>query len=47
MPLSVQGYLQQRKCLNPEVFSYLNRDYILDFYHSEEPKLRNGYFFLL
>ena len=36
MPLSVQGYLQQRKRLNPEVFSYLNKEYLIDFYHSEE-----------
>ena len=46
MPLSVQGYLQQRKRLNPEVFSYLNREYLVDFYHSEEPKLWNGYILL-
>lgn len=46
MPLSVQGYLQQRKRLNPEVFSYLNREYLFDFYHSEEPKLWNGYLLL-
>ncbi len=25
MQLSVQGYLQQRKRLNPEIFPYLNR----------------------
>ena len=36
MSLSVQGYLQQRKRLNPEVFSYLNREYLIEFYHSEE-----------
>ena len=46
MPLSVQGYLQQRKRLNPEVFSYLNREYLFDFYHSEEPKLWNGHLLL-
>lgn len=46
MPLSVQGYLQQRKRLNPEVFSYLNREYLVDFYHSEEVKLWNGYILL-
>lgn len=46
MSLSVQGYLQQRKRLNPEVFSYLNREYLFDFYHSEEPKLWNGYLLL-
>lgn len=43
MPLSVQGYLQQRKRLNPEIFPYLNRRYLMDFYHSEEPKLWKGY----
>ena len=43
MALSVQGYLQQRKRLNPEIFSYLNRRYLMDFYHSEEPKLWKGY----
>ncbi|SCI85293.1 Transposase [uncultured Roseburia sp.] len=43
MALSVQGYLQQRKRLNPEVFPYLNRRYLMDFYHSEEPKLWKGY----
>ena len=43
MRLSVQGYLQQRKRLNPEIFPYLNRNYLMDFYHSDEPKLWNGY----
>ena len=43
MPLSVQGYLQQRKRLNPEIFPYLNRRYLMDFYHSDEPRLWNGY----
>lgn len=43
MALSVQGYLQQRKRLNPEIFPYLNRRYLMDFYHSEEPKLWKGY----
>ena len=33
--LSVQGYLQQRKRLNPEVFSYLNCRYLTDVYDSE------------
>ena len=46
MPLSVQGYLQQRKRLNPEVFSYLNREYLVDFYHSKQVKLWNGYILL-
>lgn len=41
--LSVQGYLQQRKCLNPEIFPYLNREYLMDFYHSDEPTLWEGY----
>ena len=43
MQLSVQGYLQQRKRLNPEIFPYLNRKYLMDFYHSDEPKLWKGY----
>ncbi len=43
MPLSVQGYLQQRKRLNPEIFPYLNRKYLMDFYRSDEPRLWNGY----
>lgn len=43
MPLSVQGYLQQRKRLNPEIFPYLNRSYLMDFYHSGEVKLWKGY----
>jgi len=43
MQLSIQGYLQQRKRLNPELFPYLNRNYLMDFYHSDEPKLWNGY----
>ncbi len=37
--MSVQGYLQQRKRLNPENFPYLNRNYLMDFYHFDEPKL--------
>ena len=43
MQLSIQGYLQQRKRLNPEIFPYLNRNYLMDFYHSDEPKLWKGY----
>ena len=43
MQLSVQGYLQQRKRLNPEIFPYLNRKYLMDFYHSDEPRLWKGY----
>lgn len=43
MRLSVQGYLQQRKRLNPEIFPYLNCRYLMDFYHSGEPKLWKGY----
>lgn len=42
MQLSVQGYLQQRKRLNPEVFSYLNSEYLKDFYSSNEVELWNG-----
>lgn len=43
MQLSVQGYLQQRKRLNPEIFPYLNYKYLMDFYHSDEPRLWKGY----
>ena len=43
MQLSIQGYLQQRKRLNPEIFPYLTRNHLMDFYHSDEPKLWNGY----
>lgn len=39
-------YFQQRKRLNPEVFSYLNYRYLTDFYNSEEPKLWRGYLLL-
>ena len=44
--ISKQGYLQQRKRLNPNVFSYLNKEYLYDFYHSKEPKLWNGFLLL-
>lgn len=43
MQLSVQGYLQQREHLNLEIFPYLNRKYLMDFYHSDELKLWKGY----
>lgn len=43
MQLSVQGYLQQRRRLNPEIFPYLNRRYLMNFYHSDEPMLWKGY----
>lgn len=46
MKMSKQGYLQQRKRLNPDVFSYLNDEYLADFYHSSEPKLWNGFLLL-
>ncbi len=46
MKISKQGYLQQRKCLNPEVFSYLNDEYLTDFYNSSKPKLWNGFLLL-
>lgn len=46
MKMSKQGYLQQRKRLNPEAFSYLNDEYLSDFYHSSEPKLWNGFLLL-
>lgn len=41
--ISKQAYLQQRKRLNPKVFSYLNDKYLEDFYNSPEPKLWNNY----
>lgn len=44
--ISKQGYLQQRRRLNPKVFSYLNDEYLTDFYHSCEPKLWNGFLLL-
>lgn len=46
MKISKQGYLQQRKKLNYKVFSFLNREYLKDFYTSEEPVLWNGYLVL-
>lgn len=46
MKISKQGYLQQRKRLNPEIFSYLNDEYMADFYHSSEPRLWNGFLLL-
>ena len=44
--ISKQAYLQQRKRLNPKVFSYLNDKYLEDFYNSSEPKLWNDYLLL-
>ena len=43
MSISKQGYLQQRKKLNPEAFAYLNREYLTDFYASPEPVLWHGF----
>lgn len=43
MEITKQRYLQQRKRLNPDVFSYLNDEYIMDFYKAGEAKLWNGY----
>ena len=43
MNISKQGYLQQRKKLNYEVFSFLNKEYLGDFYNSNEPVLWNNY----
>lgn len=43
MQLSVQSYLQQRKRLTPEIFPYLNRKYLMDFYYSDKPRLWKGY----
>lgn len=36
MEISKQGYLQQRKQLNPDIFTYLNDQYLMDFYNSSE-----------
>lgn len=41
--ITVQGYLQQRRKLNYEVFEYLNGEYLRDYYISKEAKLWNGY----
>lgn len=43
MNISKQGYLQQRKKLNYEVFTFLNRQYLQDFYSTNEPILWNNY----
>ena len=43
MRLSKQGYLQQRKRLNPEVFRYLNQEYLSAFYQEDNPNTWNGY----
>ena len=43
MRLSKQGYLQQRKRLNPEVFHYLNQEYLSTFYQEDKPITWNGY----
>lgn len=43
MSISKQGYLQQRKKLNYEVFSFLNNEYLKNFYKSSEPILWNDY----
>ncbi len=39
MNISKQGFLKQRKKLNFEAFSFLNKVYLQDFYSSEEPIL--------
>lgn len=46
MDISKQGYLKQRKNLNPEVFTYLNHCYLEDFYPSGEAGTWNGYLLL-
>lgn len=46
MKISKQGYLQQRKKLNYKVFCFLNKEYLKDFYASDEPVLWNGYLVL-
>lgn len=47
MKILKQGYLQQRKYLNPEVFFYLHDEYLTDFYNSSELKLWNGFLLLV
>lgn len=42
MKISQQGYLLQRKRLNPDIFSTMNDEYLIDFYKSGEAKLWNG-----
>ena len=46
MSILKQGYLQQRKKLNYKVFSFLNAEYLKDFYSSTEPVLWNNYLVL-
>lgn len=43
MNISKQGFLQQRKKLNYEAFSLLNKVYLKDFYSSDKPILWNNY----
>ncbi|KZL93608.1 transposase [Clostridium magnum] len=43
MNISKQGFLQQRKKLNYKTFSFLNKEYLQDFYFSDEPILWNNY----
>ncbi|MFP3041616.1 IS4 family transposase [Treponema primitia] len=44
--VSKQDYLKQRRKLNPEVFKVLNREYLRDYYETDEAKLWNGYLVL-
>jgi hypothetical protein len=44
--VSKQGYLKQRRKLNPEVFKLLNRDYLKQFYGGQEAKGWRGYLVL-
>ncbi|WP_242842298.1 hypothetical protein [Lacrimispora indolis] len=46
MEISKQGYLQQRKRLNPDIFTHLNDQYLMDFYNSSEVSLWNGFLLL-
>ena len=41
-----QDYLRQRQKLNPEVFKVLNREYLQEYYKTEEAKCWNGYLVL-
>lgn len=46
MKISKQGYLQQRKRWNPDIFTHLNDQYFIDFYNSSEVSLWNGFLVL-
>lgn len=43
MNISKQGFLQQRRKLNYEAFSFINKEYLKSFYSSDEPIFWNNY----